>query len=87
MLRRTRLVAIRQRERTPRKGHELVDDQFGFASNSIYDVVDADRAGNVVDEVDQPPHTDQRKQHRPCHGRDGHERVGNARAAGNAAMQ
>jgi hypothetical protein len=50
-------------------------------------VVDADRVGNVVDEVNKPSHTDQREHHRPGHGRDQYEGRGSARAAGNAAMQ
>jgi len=70
-LRRRRLAAIRQLERASRIGHELVDHKFGFACNSIHDVVDADRAGNVVDEIDQPPHADQREHHGSRHGRDG----------------
>jgi hypothetical protein len=39
---RRRLDAIRQLKRTPRIGHEFVNDQLGFVRNSIDDVVDAD---------------------------------------------
>ena len=43
---RRHFAAIRKLERTPWIGHELVDDQLGFARNSIHNVIDADREGD-----------------------------------------
>ena len=41
---------LRPLVRSPRIGHELVDDEQGFACDAVDNVVDADRARNVIDE-------------------------------------
>ena len=68
-------VASLRRSGSVRPGHHLADHHLSFRSDPVHDVVDADRAGDVMDKEQQPADADQRQQHRPQHRGDWRERV------------
>jgi hypothetical protein len=56
-------------------GVEVIDDPASLPLDLAHDGVDLDRAGQVVDEVDEHPDTGQPEHQRPGHGQAGHERL------------
>lgn len=55
--------------------HDFVDHVLGLASNSIDDVADADRLGNVMDKENQTDNKREREDQRACNTRNRSERL------------